>query len=115
MKDMKDMLKDIESGAAEARVRRKLGLVNWTKENAIAACVEVSRDPSATAAERKDARNMILLLVGAIDGFTDRDGEENMRPEVFVQLWPESPSAPDVRASITARRAIDRAAGRARK
>ena len=115
MKDMKDMLKDIESGAAEARVRRRLGLVNWTKEDAIAACVEVSRDPSATAAERKDARNMILLLVGAIDGFTDRDGEENMRPEVFLQLRPESPSVPAVRASLAARHAIEQAAGRARK
>ena len=58
---------------------------------------------------------MILLLVGAIDGFTDRDGEENMRPEVFLQLRPESPSAPAVRASIAVRNAIEEAAGCARK
>ncbi|PMS33313.1 hypothetical protein C0Z20_24650 [Trinickia symbiotica] len=102
----------MESGAAQARVKRRLGLVNWTKENAIAGCVEVSRDPSATAAERKDARNTILLLVGAIDGFTDRDGEDNMRPESFVQLYPNSPDTPRLQAQIDASRTIEKSSRR---
>jgi hypothetical protein len=46
-----------------------------TRNKLIQECASIARSQAATPADRKDARNMILLLVGAADFFFDQHGD----------------------------------------
>jgi hypothetical protein len=112
---VKKLIEDIESGKAEKRTREQLDLVTWNKDMAIAACVDLARDPRATEAERLFAQNTILLLTGAVDAFKSRiDGSVHYMPETYLRMHPNSPDEDRIRAAIATRDAIQTADYRAR-
>ena len=109
-----------EQGTGEREVNKAMmndvtaEFVRWTKDDAIAVLVEIARDTSSSAV-RKDAPKHILLLVGAIDGFKDSEGDWNRSPRGFVMEHPDSPDAPAVRSMIAAKGLIEDAARRTKK
>jgi hypothetical protein len=72
----------------------------------------IARDPSATDADRRDARNFILLLVGAADEFTDQTGERIVRIEEAIReksvaLGRDHPAVVLMRVELAHRRLIE--------
>ncbi|RKT25470.1 hypothetical protein B0G69_1186 [Paraburkholderia sp. RAU2J] len=56
-----------------------------TRNKLILALVSVARSPDATDANKNDAKNMILLLIGAADYFFDKTGARIMRIEEAIR------------------------------
>ena len=74
--------------------------IDWNKDLAIAACVAIARSPKATPADVKDAKNLILLMVGACDWFKDQNGKMVMSPRTFVQMYPHTQQAQIIRSDL---------------
>jgi hypothetical protein len=72
----------------------------YLMELEIKACVEISRNPHASRKDVKDARNMILLLTGAIGGFIDQYRDQIVTPQLFIQTTPYPDEAEKVRALV---------------
>ncbi|WP_051361625.1 hypothetical protein [Burkholderia sp. WSM2230] len=56
-----------------------------TRNELILACASVARSPDASASEKDEARQLILLLIGAADEFTDRTGARFVRMEEAIR------------------------------
>lgn len=82
--------------------------VTWTKDQAIEQLARISRSPDSTLKDKKDARHMILLLVGAIDGFTDQKGEDIVSPRAFAMLHGASPDVEEAQAAVEMKRLLSR-------
>jgi hypothetical protein len=72
----------------------------YLKEVTIAECAKISRSPKADRLDQKDARNHILLLTGAIDGYIDQHGRQIVSPDCFIQTTPYPEEAEKVRALV---------------
>lgn len=78
-----------DPAAAVAAIRERLEAVNWTADDSIRELAIISRNPHSNVGERRDARNMILLITGAICSFTDSTGTEIYSPVGHRQFNPE--------------------------
>ncbi|MFM0035971.1 hypothetical protein [Paraburkholderia strydomiana] len=55
--------------------------VLWNADLAVTALVKLARDPGLNEAEQADMRHEILLVLGAIDGYTDSTGTVRVTPQ----------------------------------
>lgn len=83
-----------------------------TRNKLIREYVLIARDPDATDADKRDARNFILLLLGAGDEFTDQTGERIVRTEEAIReksvaLGRDHPAVVRMRVELAHQRLIE--------
>lgn len=70
--------------------------VTWDEFQAVKALAKLAKSPELNAAQQSDARNEILLTLGAIDGYTDSRGVERQSLSYALKYGALSKDAPRV-------------------
>ncbi|WP_333988745.1 hypothetical protein [Burkholderia cepacia] len=70
--------------------------VTWDEFQAVKALAKLAKSTALNAAQQSDARNEILLTLGAIDGYTDCRGIERQSLSYALKYGVLSKDAPSV-------------------